>query len=121
MVAEPDSTEADMVVPAFKVSAQLEKEKNSDMGSDCGYFSGSGSKEDPEEETIDFNLQSKVTKPADNSDEEFADFQHQVIDDDFIEEDFDVNYEEEEADAYISSQFDFMYSEDTDRGEPDDE
>jgi len=44
-----------------------------------------------------------------------------VIDDDFIEEDFDVNYEEEEADAYISSQFDFMYSEDTDRGEPDDE
>lgn len=88
------------------------------MGSDCAYFSGPELSEEDKEDTIDFNLHSKITKKSkqrSNSDGEFADFDNQVIDDnDMILDDdnFDVTYEDEEADAYVSSRYDFMYSED---------
>ena len=57
-----------------------------------------------------------MTRDALSSDGEFADFQHQVIDDnDQIVEDFEVGYEDGAQDSYLQSQFDFMYSEDTER------
>ena len=43
----PDS---DLVVANFKVSDEIQA-KNSDMGSDCAYFSG------PEEDTLNFKLE----------------------------------------------------------------
>lgn len=99
------------------------------MGSDCAYFSGPEDASDDEEgfedQTFNFDLEDqprpkkhqtaqKVKQDALSSDGEFADFQHQVIDDnDQIVEDFEYGYEDGPQDSYLQSQFDFMYSEDT--------
>ena len=97
--------DSEIVVPSYKVAPHTKVQaKNSDMGSDGGYFSGAG--EDPAE----------LSNDAKNSDDDYADFEHQNIEDDadFIEDDFDVNEEDLEIqDSYLTSQFDFMYSSDS--------
>lgn len=119
-----NATDADIVVPSFAVKDQKSKYKNSDMGSDCAYFSGPGSDEDldVEEDTFNFNLQEEIETPKNNnpsnSGSDYADFQHQVIDDDdHIVEDFEVGFDEDVQDDYLQSQMDYMYSEDTETEE----
>ena len=100
------------------------------MGSDCAYFSGNDEVEDEgvdeDDETFNFNLEDGPRqKPADHqknrkqtSESDYDDFENQVIDEnDQIVEDFEVAFEEDEQDSYVQSQFDFMYSEDTDANE----
>ena len=68
MVVEND---AEIVVPKFKVGEdEKKKEKNSDMGSDCAYFSGPGEDDDDNE---DDDQQYQEQNFQDN-DDEFADF-----------------------------------------------
>ena len=65
-----------MVVPAFKVADKKEAEKNSDMGSDCAYFSGPESNDDDEDCQAFERDEDKPQEKANNSDDEFADFQN---------------------------------------------
>jgi hypothetical protein len=61
------------VVANFKVSDEPpQQDKNSDMGSDCAYFSG------PEEEDKLDNgfLTDKKPKQVDSDDEDYSDFKH---------------------------------------------
>jgi hypothetical protein len=76
-VQEVNIADSDLVVANFKVSSKSpqKQEKNSDMGSDCAYFSG------PEEDTINFKLEDgyhteKKAKKVDSDDEDYSDFKH---------------------------------------------
>ena len=102
---EEDVPDSDLVVANFKVSSEIQA-KNSDMGSDCAYFSG------PEEDTLNFKLEdgyhtAKKAKQVDSDNEDYSDFKHQQ----FSPDDDEILMEEN--DAYLSSQLDYMYSEDT--------
>ena len=57
-----DTADADIVVPGFQVKSDIKpkKQQNSDMGSDCAYFSGPENDDevlDDENETFNFNLE----------------------------------------------------------------
>jgi hypothetical protein len=115
-----------MVVPEYKVSNKEDppkkvQAKNSDMGSDGGYFSGPGPESD--ENSVEIVEDGDNKEAVQNSDDEYADFEYQQIDEnDFIEDDFDVNEELEPIeDSYLTSQFDYMYSEDSSTPEMNDE
>ena len=102
---EEEIMDCDLVVANFKVSGEVQA-KNSDMGSDCAYFSG------PEDDTLNFKLEdsyhtAKKPKRVDSDDEDYSDFKHQQ----FSPDDDEILMEEN--DAYLSSQLDYMYSEDT--------
>ena len=57
------STDADIVVPGFNVKNDYKpkQQQNSDMGSDCAYFSGNDDNEDQgvneDDETFNFNIE----------------------------------------------------------------
>lgn len=85
-------------MPTYKVKDQPKLDKNSDMGSDGGYFSG--------------------PHDGNKSDEEYKDFVKQEFDDNdqlISEDDFGIPVDEDNEvdDSYLQSQFDYMYSQST--------
>lgn len=78
--AVQEEAESDLIVANFKVSSKSpQKGKNSDMGSDCAYFSDPA---DPEEDTLNYKLEDgfhteKKAKKVDSDDEDYSDFKHQ--------------------------------------------
>ena len=72
-----EENDSKVVVPGFNIGSEKKpdpkerKQQNSDMGSDCAYFDDKGDMDEPD--TLNFKLEKN---DGDNSDAEYADFQH---------------------------------------------
>ena len=97
------------------------------MDSDCAYFSDKQEDDDDqvEDQTLNFNVQSHDQLPQrqqqDESDDEYKDFKKQDIEIDDMDQIIDLNDDEYDQDAdmlvendpYLQSNMDYMYSEET--------